>query len=183
MAFNINEFRGKLQRGGARNNLFEVLIPAPANIVTGLNVEQLSFMCKASSLPASRIGQIAAPYFGRTVNLGGDREFDPWSITIINDETFDLRNAMELWQSSIASYETADDAQRINGASANPNSYVSSGFVKQYGKDGTVVKEVKLINIFPTEIGAIELAWDSNNQIEEFEVIFALDYITSSSQI
>lgn len=182
MAFNVNDFRGKLQNGGARPNMFEVVLPPPANI-SALNTEELSFMCKATALPASTVGTIEVPYFGRTIKVAGDREFEPWTITVINDESFDLRDAFERWQSAIASYNTVSGSQRGLGSSSNPFSYVSTGVINQYGKEGDVVKSVALVNCYPTNIGEIQLSWEENNSIEEFEVTFDYDYFTSTSAL
>lgn len=183
MAFNVNDFRGKLQRGGARNNLFEVILANPNGAAAGLNTEQLSFMCKSTQVPSSSTGTIDVPYFGRSIKVPGDREFQPWNITVINDETFDLRSAFERWQSAIASFSTAVNSQRTLGADSNPFSYTSTGTINQFGKDGTVIKTYTLVNVFPVEVGQMQLAWDANNQIQEFDVIFAFDYFTSDSNI
>lgn len=182
MPFNVNDFRGKLQNGGARPNMFEVVLPSPPNIAA-LDTEELSFMCKATSLPASNVGTIEVPYFGRTIKVPGDRTFEQWNITVINDETFDLRDAFERWQTAIASYSTAVGSQRNSGSTSDPYSYVSAGIINQYGKEGNIVKSVSLVNCFPVNVGEIQLAWDNNDQIEEFEVTFEYDYFVSTSAI
>lgn len=182
MAFNVNDFRGRLQGGGARPNMFEVILPPPANI-SGLNTQELSFMCKATALPASTVGTIEVPYFGRTIKVPGDREFEPWTITVINDESFDLRDAFERWQTAMASYSTAVNSQRTGGSTSNPFSYVSAGIINQYGKEGEIIKTVSLVNCFPTNVGEIQLSWEENNSIEEFEVTFDYDYFVSTSAI
>ena len=182
MAFNVNDFRGRLENGGARPNMFEVVLPPPANI-SALNTEELSFMCKATALPASQVGTIEVPYFGRTIKVPGDREFEQWNITVINDESFDLRDAFERWQTAIASYSTAVNSQRTGGSTSNPFSYTSAGVINQYGKEGEIIKTVTMVNCFPVNVGEIQLAWDNNNQIEEFEVTFEYDYFVSTSAI
>lgn len=182
MAFNVNDFRGKLQNGGARASMFEVILPPPANI-SALNTEELSFMCKATALPASTVGTIEVPYFGRKIKLPGDRTFDQWTITVINDESFDLRDAFERWQSAIASFNTVSGAQRGLGSTSNPFSYVSTGIINQYGKEGDIIKSVALVNCFPINVGEIQLSWEDNDTIEEFEVTFEYDYFTSPSAL
>ena len=181
MAFNINDFRGKLIGGGARANLFQVIINSPVGAAVGLNTEQLSFMCKTASLPGSEVGSIQVPYFGRYINVAGDRSFQPWSVTVINDQPFDLRNAFERWQAAMASYDTKGNKKTALGATANPSSYTVNGQVIQYGKDGLVIKTIDIINMFPTSVGEIALSWDQATQIEEFPVTFAYDYFTSDS--
>lgn len=154
---------------------------APA--FAALNIEQFSFMCKAASHPESTIGKIEVPYFGRKINVAGDRMFADWQVSIINDETFDVRSALERWQSAMASFTTVPGSQRFLGAQANPNSYVGGALVNQYGKEGKVVKTYTLVNVFPLNIGAIDLNWEQNDTIEEFPVTFAYDFFTSASNL
>lgn len=183
MAFNVNDFRGKLEGGGARPNLFEVVLSNPPGAAAALNTEELAFMCKATALPASTVGSIDVPYFGRTIKVAGDREFQPWNITVINDEGFDLRDAFERWSSAMATFSTAGNTKRTLGATSNPFSYAATGIINQYNKEGNIAKTVTLVNVWPTEVGQIQLAWDANNAIEEFEVIFSYDYFVSGSNI
>lgn len=183
MTFNVNTFRGKLVGGGARPNLFRVIINTPAGASVGLNSEQLSFMCKAASLPGSQINPIEVYYFGRPIKVAGERQFQDWQVSVINDESFDLRDAFERWQSAMASYATTGGKKTGLGATANPSSYTVNGQVIQYGKDGEIIKTVNLINMFPTSVGDISLSWDNNQQIEEFAVNFSIDYFTSNSAI
>lgn len=183
MTFNINDFRGKLVGGGARANLFQVIINSPTGANVALNTEQLSFMCKAASLPGSSVGTIEVPYFGRTIKVAGDRSFQDWTVTVINDEPFDLRNAFERWQSAMASFDTKAGKKTGLGATGNPASYSVNGQIIQYGKEGNIIKTVNLINMFPYNVGEIQLSWDAATQIEEFQVTFAYDYFTSDSAI
>lgn len=181
--FNINDFRGKLVGGGARANLFQVIINSPTGANVALNTEQMSFMCKAASLPGSQVGVIEVPYFGRTIKVAGDRSFQDWTVTVINDEPFDLRNALERWQSAMSSFDTKGGKKTGLGATANPATYSANGQVIQYGKEGNIIKTVNLINIFPSMVGEIALSWDQAQQIEEFQVTFSYDYFTSDSAI
>lgn len=183
MTFNINDFRGKLVGGGARSNLFQVIINSPTGANVALNTEQMSFMCKAASLPGSQVGVIEVPYFGRTIKVAGDRSFQDWTVTVINDEPFDLRNALERWQSAMSSFDTKGGKKTGLGATANPATYSANGQVIQYGKEGNIIKTVNLINIFPSMVGEIALSWDQAQQIEEFQVTFSYDYFTSDSAI
>lgn len=181
MAFNVSQFRSKLQKGGARANLFEVVLTAPAWV--GLSTEQAAFMIKAASLPTSTVGKVEAPYFGRKIALGGDRTFEDWTITVINDETFDLRQAFERWQSGIASHTTNNNALRGLGADANPFSYVGKALVNQYSKDGSIVKTYELVNVWPVTVNAIDLSWETNDSYEEFTVQLAMDFFTTDGVI
>lgn len=174
MGFDLNAFRSKLSGGGARPNQFKVLLTPPSYV--GFNVEQMSFMCKSAQLPSSTVGTVEVPYFGRRIKLGGNRVFDDWVVSIYNDEAFDLRNAFERWQSSIASHTTRNAALRGLGATSSPASYVASAEVQQLGKEGDIIKRYKFVNVFPTVVGAIELDWEADNQIEMFQVNLTYDY-------
>lgn len=181
MAFNVNSFRAAMNGSGARPNQFEVIMTPPP--FAALNVEKFAFMCKAASLPTSTVNKIEVPYFGRKINMAGDRIYEDWNVTIFNDEAFDVRNALERWQSAIASHATIGNSQRQLGANANPNSYVGGALVNQYGKNGRVIKTYTLVNVWPTTIASIELDWEQNDTIEQFQVTFAMDYFVSASTI
>ena len=101
MAFNINDMRSGLALGGAKPSLFQVQISNP---VTSLADLKAPFMIRAAALPASTLNPIEVPYFGRKIKIAGDRTFDPWTVTVINDEDFLVRNAMEQWMNSINSH-------------------------------------------------------------------------------
>lgn len=179
MAFNINEFRAKLAQGGARPSQFEVILTPPA--FAGLNIEDFTFKCKAAQLPTSTLGMIEVPYFGRRIKIAGDRTFEDWTVTVINDEDFAARNALEAWQTAIASYTTNTNNVRNGGAGASPNSYVGKALVNHYGKEGNIIKTVELINVFPTNIAAIDLNWESSDTVEEFTVTLAYDYFNAGN--
>lgn len=181
MAFNVGQFRAAMNGSGARPNQFEVIMTPP--VFAGLDIQKFSFMCKAASLPTSTVNKIEVPYFGRKIQLAGDRIYEDWNVTIFNDESFNVRSSLERWQSSIASHATVGNSQRQLGASANPNSYVGGARVNQYGKEGRVVKTYTLVNIWPTVIGSIDLDWEQNDTIETFQVTFAMDYFVSGSTI
>lgn len=176
MAFNINTFRSELKGDGARPTLFEILVYFPVSLAGVFPTQQMSVMAKASSLPGSTLGIIEVPYFGRKIKVAGDRTFDDWTLTVINDEDFNIRNAFEFWQNSMDQYTTDAEKKRVNGASANPYSYVSNIIVKQFGKQGDVIKTYELVNAFPNSVGQIDVSWENNDQIEEFDVTFSLDF-------
>jgi hypothetical protein len=175
MAFNINTFRSELKGDGARPTLFEVLVYFPVDLNGAFPSNQMKLQAKASTLPSSTIGIIEVPYFGRKIKVAGDRTFDDWTVTIINDEDFNIRNAFEFWHNSMDQYTTNAEQKRVNGASANPYSYVSNVIVNQYGKQGEIIKTYELVNAFPNMIGQIDVSWENNDQIEEFDVTFSFD--------
>ena len=88
----ITKFRDKLNKGGARSNLFEVEIKdIPGG---GADVQdEIRFLVKAAEIPASNIGNIPVPFRGRVLPVAGDRTFDPWTVTIINND-FKIRDSM-----------------------------------------------------------------------------------------
>ena len=172
----ISNFKSALIGGGARPNLFEVELTTLPNGVTW-DADKFRNMCKASSLPASNIAAIDVPFRGRIFKVAGDRTIETWSVTIINDEDFKLRNAFEQWMEQIAKLDN-------NLGATLPESYMTNATVFQLGRgsvpssknsDGnnnSVLKEYEFIDIFPTTISAIDLSYDSSDAIEEFTVDF-----------
>jgi hypothetical protein len=169
MAFNINEIKAQLVGGGARQSLFSVQFNNPANATANFKIP---FMVRASSIPEARLGNITVPYFGRKINLAGDRVYPEWSVTVINDEDFLVRNALEQWQNQINTFE--GNLRSFGGAS--PNLYKSDAVVTQYGKAGNTIRQYTFHGIYPADISAIELDWDATDRIEDFRVTFMYDY-------
>lgn len=168
MAFNVNEFSGALKAGGARNALFQVQITNPIN---GVGDAITPFMVKSAEIPAASIAELTVPYFGRQIKLAGNRTFGTWAPTIINDEDFLIRNAMEQWSNAINSFQG-----NLNTAGGTaPTLYKANALVTQYSKTGEVLRVYDFIGIFPTEVSTISLGWDQD-AIEEFTVTFAYDY-------
>jgi len=172
----ISQFKGALIGGGARPNLFEVeLTTLPAGIEW--NADSFRYMCKAAALPASNVAAIDVPFRGRIFKVAGDRTFDTWTVTIINDEGFILRTAMEEWMNQISKLEN-------NLGATNPQSYMTNAKVYQLGRGSksssednngeknVVLREYEFVDIFPTNISAIDLSYESSDTIEEFTVEF-----------
>ena len=175
---NISQFKSKLIGGGARPNLFEVeLTTLPPNVVSNWDADIFQFMCKAASLPAQNIANIDIPFRGRIFKVAGDRTIDTWTITVINDEDFRFRNAFENWTQQIANL---DD----NMGTTDPSAYMVDAKVYQLGRgsekssqnnsgtENVVLKEYEFQNIFPTNVSAIDLSYDTGDTIEEFTVEF-----------
>ena len=172
----IVDFKQKLTGGGARSNLFEVEIEYPTNInvTTGAEgpKEFGKFMIKAAQIPASNLGNIPVPFRGRVLPIAGDRTFDPWTVTIINDTNFRIREAMEVWSNSI------NDLQTSQGT-INPAEYQTSAKVKQLSRKGgvdpgaiDVLREYRFEGIYPNVVSSIPLDYGATDQIEEFQVTF-----------
>jgi hypothetical protein len=169
MAFNVNEFAGALKAGGARPSLFQVQITNPIN---GVADAQVPFLCKAAQIPESSVSAVDVPYFGRNIKLAGTRTFAEWSPTIINDEDFAIRNAMEQWSNAINSFQG-----NINNAGGTaPSLYKANAQVTQYSKTGEILRVYDFVGIFPTTVAAIDLGWENGDAIEEFQITFAYDY-------
>lgn len=169
MAFSVNEIRSQLTLGGARNTLFQVQIQNPANGAADIKVP---FMVRAAQLPASDLGVIEVPYFGRKIKLAGDRTFAEWTVTVINDEDFLVRNAMEQWSNQINSLR--GNLRTFGGAS--PSLYKANAQVTQFSKTGVPIRTYTFNGIFPQTITAIDLDWNATDQIEEFQITFQYDW-------
>jgi len=166
MAFNVNEFRSQMQGDGARPNLFEVSMPFPAFALPGNAQTKMSFMCKTAQLPGSAVGSVPVQYFGRELKFAGNRTFADWTVSVINDEDFVIRNAFERWMNGINSHA----GNLRSAAAATSLGYTVDSEVRQYGKQGDVLKRYKFIGVFPTDLSPIDVDWGSNDSIEEFTV-------------
>jgi hypothetical protein len=170
---NISDFKSQLIGGGARPNQFNVQLTFPAFVGTGAAVGlSAQFLCKATTLPASTVENMQLMYRGRQVNFAGEKTFAPWSVTIYNDTTFLIRNAMEKWSDGIM------NNARTNGIT-NPRDYQVDLLVNQLDRNGAVIKTYRLHDAYPSNVAAITLDYDSNNQIETFDVEFNYNYWTS----
>ena len=182
----IDSFKSKLVGGGARPNLFEVMLTFPEGVNGPIDEKTLDektrFMVKAANLPASNITPIDIPFRGRNLKIAGDRTFDVWTVTVINDTDFAIRNAMERWMNGMNNLRNAT-------GDTTPNDYQSDAYVYQLGRNGLaatqqggvidgpsnddaipVLKGYRFYGVFPTNISAIELSYDQPDTIEEFTV-------------
>lgn len=178
MAFNVAEFRSNMIGDGARPNLFTVSLVFPTIAENGVSAGTKSqFMIKSSQLPGSSVGTVPVYYFGRELKFAGNRTFPDWTVNIINDEDFVIRNSLETWMNALNSHQT-----NIRSATAvQPSSYTSEATVQQYGKSGNELKNYKFVGMFPIDISPIDLDWGSNDSIEEYSVTFAYQYWTSTT--
>ena len=174
----ITAFRDRLVGGGARPNMFEVNLSLPSGIIPqGDFTQDIRFMIKAAEIPAANIGNIPVPFRGRVLPVAGDRTFDPWTVTVINDAQFNIRDAMEQWSNKIndlqfdvgdinpADYQTKAEVfqlSRQGGAAIS-----SSG-----GEDIVTLRQYDFEGIYPTEVSSIALDYGATDQIEEFQVTF-----------
>ena len=166
MAFSVNDFRSQMTGDGARPNLFEVSMPFPAFSAPGNAQTKLTFMCKSAQLPGSTIGVVPVQYFGRELKFAGNRTFADWTISVINDEDFVVRNAFERWMNGINSH----NLNVRNPLALAPFGYSVDSDVTQFGKKGDTIKRYRFVGVFPTDITPIDVDWGSNDTIEEFSV-------------
>ena len=180
----ISQFKSALIGGGARPNLFEVeLTTLPGGIAW--DADNFRFMCKAAALPAQNVASIDVPFRGRIFKVAGDRTIDVWTVTIINDEGFLLRNAFEEWSNLIADLGT-------NLGATDPSAYMTNAKVFQLGRGSSassqdnsgssnvVLKEYEFVDIFPTNVSQIDVSYDASDTIEEFTVEFQVQSFTFS---
>jgi hypothetical protein len=175
-SFNVQEFRAQMTGDGARPNLFNCELPFLGNLL-GTAAVKYNFMCRAAQLPGSTVNQVPVNYFGRELKFAGNRTFNEWTVTIINDEDFVIRNAFELWMSRLNSH--VSNLRSSNFIS--PAQYQQDGIVTQFGKADEVLKLYKFIGMFPIDISPIELDWGANDTIEEYAVTFAYQWWESDT--
>ena len=181
----ISQFKTQLRRGGARPNLFEVDITSSTALNDvfweGTDQDDFHFLCKATSMPTQTIGSVDVPFRGRILKVAGDRTFEPWSVTVINDESFNIRKSFEKWAELINGIEDG------SGAVA-PSEYMGSGTIRQLGRTDIGSRDVgstasgvlytyTVQDIWPSEIGSIDLSYESSDAIEEFTVTFQVNYM------
>lgn len=178
MAFNVAEFRANMIGDGARPNLFSVSLIFPSIVQNATAAGQkITFMAKTAQLPGSTIGTVPIYYFGREMKFAGNRTFADWTLTIINDEDFTIRNSLENWMNAINSH-----SGNVRAASAsNSNGYSIDANVIQYGKTGQELKKYKFVGLFPLDLSPIDLDWGSNDAIEEYTATFAYQFWETDS--
>ena len=174
MAFNLDQFRNQLKDGGARPTLFEAELRWPQSVTTGVDAAAASrFMVKVAELPASTIAPIQVGYFGRKLNVVGDRTFAPLSVTIINDEDFIIRRALEEWRDRMAGASSA--VSQYRGGSGD-GGYTTTLSTTQFGRQGDRLRTYQFMGAFPTGLAAIPLGWDTSDTIEEYTCEFTYQW-------
>ena len=170
----IDDFKSNLIGGGARANQYRVIMSTPPAIATGLDVNRASFLVKATSLPGQTISEIEVQFRGRQLYLAGDRTFETWTTTIINDTDFMVRNAMERWMNGI------NDLDENTGLT-NVSDYTAQVTVEQLDRDDNILKSYVLKNCWPTAVTPIELSYDTVSDIETFDVTWRYTSFTPSA--
>ena len=186
----IDKFKSRLTGGIARPNLFEVVLAFPDGTVDE-SVSDIDpktrFLVKAAALPASNIAPISVPFRGRQLKIAGDRTFDEWTITVINDTDFAIRGSFERWMNSIS--KVSDNAGNIN-----PEDYTKDAYVYQLGRSGVdagsqssqanmpILRTYKFYSVFPTNVSQIDLSYDSSDAVEEFTVTLQVQWWEADGQ-
>jgi len=166
----ITGFKSKLAGGGTRPNLFEVEIAFPNETQIDNDIKEKSrFLIKAAALPASNITPIDVNFRGRILKIAGDRTFDTWTVTVLNDVDFSIRSAFEKWMNLI---NKMDD----NTGEQDPAIYQPDAFVHQLDRDGSTLRTYKFHDVFPTQISQIDLSYETTDAIEEFTVEFQVQW-------
>ena len=181
----IDDFKANVSSDFARPNLFQVDLAFPSGIINNASLVNLGkFTVRAANLPSSQIGVIEVPFRGRVLKIAGDRTFEPWTITVQNDSNFALRNAFEIWASSIQAYNENFTSAAGLGDQDDSSGYFADMSVHQLArdvKDGEkpkVLKSYRFYNVFPSNIAAIDLDFGNNDAIEEFTVELQTQYWT-----
>lgn len=172
MSLNVDDFKAKLIGGGARANMFRVTANFPG-FANG-DTELASFMCKGAQLPASIIAPINVMFRGRQIPVAGDRTFEPWTITCINDQAMGVRNAFERWMNAINQHVA-------NKGLTNPTDYMTDMTVEQLDREGNPTKRYDFRGTWPTNLSSVDLSYDSENTIEEFTVELQVTYWESDT--
>ena len=166
----ISDFKTKLTGGGARPNLFEVELAFPAGVgIDNDVIDDARFLVKAAALPSSIIAPINVPFRGRILKIAGDRTFETWTITVLNDVSFDIRSAFEKWMNYI---NKLDDATGVT----NPVDYQVDAIVNQLNRDGGILRRYRFKDVFPTSVGSIDLNYETVDTIQEFTVEMQVHY-------
>lgn len=164
---NINEFIGNFN-GGARPNRFRVTLNYPG--FAGNPATPSRFVCRGAQLPASTIGVVNVPYMGREIKFAGDRTFEDWTVTIVNDEKFDHRVSMERWLNGLNAHQ---GNTRVIPSLTGYSQIIT---VDQLSYNGGLLRRYKVYNAFPTNLSAIDLDMSTNDTVEEFQVTFSYSH-------
>ena len=171
---NINDFKATLKGGGARANQFQVTLPFPGFAAVGGETRTMSYLCQATHLPGMTLGEVDVKFRGRSLYIAGDRTFEAWTTTIMNDTDFALRNAFERWMNAI-------NAMSDNSGLENPSDYMVDAFVDHLDRAGQVIKSYTFRGMWPLTIAAIELTSAEAGEVESFEVVHQYQFFETNT--
>lgn len=173
MVFRVQEFRAQMNYDGARPNLFQCEMTFPALAGAQAPQTKFTFMARAAQMPGSTVNQVSQFYFGRELKFAGNRVFPEWTVTVINDEDFVIRDAFEKWMNGINSHV---GNLRDPSFEKGDGGYQQDAFITHYGKVGDILKRYKFVGLFPIDVSPVELDWGANDTIEEYAVTFAYQW-------
>ena len=168
---NLSSFTQALQGGGARANQFMVTMGGAG--ATGMT-NNFHFLCRSAQIPAMTIGEVAVPYRGRVIYLAGDRTYDAWTVTIMNDRNYSVRAFLENWMDDMSDIGGTTKANALSAAS-----YYANATVQQLDRNNKPIRTYKLEGLWPTTLDAIDLSYDANDAIEEFGATFRFNWLTA----
>ena len=171
---NINDFKSRLKGGGARANQFKVTLPFPGYASVGGETSDMAFLCTATSTPASNVADVAVPFRGRSLYVAGDRTFDTWSTTVLNDTDFKVYRAVERWLNGI-------NNMTDNEGLTNPSDYQVDAFVDHLDRYGATLKSWTFRGLFPTALPGIALNYGTNDAVETFDVTWRYQYFETDT--
>ena len=171
---NINDFKSRLKGGGARANQFKVTLPFPGFASVGGETSDMAFLCTATSTAASNIADVAVAFRGRSLYVAGDRTFDTWSTTVLNDTDFKIYRATERWLNGI-------NNMTDNEGLTNPSDYQVDAFVDHLDRNGATLKSWTFRGLFPTALPGIALNYGTNDAVETFDVTWRYQYFETDT--
>ena len=173
---NIQAFTTALQGGGARANQFQVTMAGGG--ATGIQSRGFSFLWRGAQIPAMTIGEVAVPYRGRQIFLAGDRTYDAWTVTIMNDRSYGIRSQLESWMNNLQ-----DIGNSTSSAVTDSQSYYATATVKQKDRNDDTIRTYILEGCWPQTLDAIDLAYDTNDAVQEFGATFRFNFMTASNNV
>ena len=171
---NINDFKSRLKGGGARANQFKVTLPFPGFASVGGETSDMAFLCSATNTPASTVADVAVPFRGRSLYVAGDRTFDTWATTVLNDTDFKIYRATERWLNGI-------NNMTDNEGLTNPSDYQVDAFVDHLDRNGATLKSWTFRGLFPTALPGIALNYGTNDAVETFDVSWRYQYFETDT--
>ena len=171
---NINDFKSRLRGGGARANQFKVTLPFPGYAAVGGETSDMAFLCTATSTPASTVAEVPIAFRGRSLYVAGDRTFEEWSTTVLNDTDFKIYRAVERWLNGI---NNMSDNEGI----ANPSDYQVDAFVDHLDRNGSTLKSWTFRGLFPTALPGIALGYGLNDAVETLDVTWRYQYFETDT--
>ena len=180
----IDSFKSSVVSDFARPNLFQIDLAFPSQVIAnGTGLQQLGkYTVRAANLPSSQMGIVEVPFRGRVLKIAGDRTFEPWTITVMNDSRFALRNAFEVWVEKIQAADENITQVSGLGDESDATGYFADMFVHQLSRDASsgekasILRSYKFTDVFPSNVSAIDLDFGSNDAVEEFTVELQVQY-------